>query len=233
MGYITAAKVLLVGMVACGWVFSCAAKTPSPKPKPKTADDDVIKVDCRLVVVPVSVTDADGRPVMGLTAADFRISEENRLQTIENVRSADLVPLEITLLFDVSASTDTMFKFEQETAARFLQDVMRPIDRATIFTIGAKPTLVQPRDTAEKSAAQVRSIVPTKEFTAFYDTVGAAAEYLRRNAPEGTRRVIVVISDGEDTNSERIAKAIQDGYKKIGNQVNTMDNKSLYQLTVE
>src|SRR5205823_297085 len=101
-----------------------------------------------------------------------------------------------------------------------------------IFTIGAKPVLVQPRDTAEKSASVVRSIIPTKEFTAFYDTVGAAAEYLRRNAPEGTRRVIVVISDGEDTNSDRIAKAIQDGYKKLGNQVNTLDNKSLYQLTV-
>ena len=117
-------------------VLNTFGQTPTPKPR---TDDDVIKVESRLVVVPVSVTDADGRPVMGLTAADFRISEESRPQTIENVRSADLVPLEITLLFDVSASTDSMFKFEQETAAKFLQDVMRPVDRASIFTIGAKP----------------------------------------------------------------------------------------------
>src|SRR5205809_5340772 len=95
----TTAKTLLFG-IACGWIFSVSAQTPTPKPKPKT-DDEVIKVDSRLVMVPVSVTDAEGRPVMGLTAADFRLSEENRPQTIENIRSADLVPLEIALLFDV------------------------------------------------------------------------------------------------------------------------------------
>ena len=214
--------------------FLCAAsvaiaQTPTPKPKP---DDEVIRVDSRLVVVPVSVTDSNGQAVTGLTAKDFRVLEEGRQQVIDNVGNADTVPLEIALLFDVSASTDTMFKFEQETAAKFLQDVMRPVDRATVLTIGAKARLISLRDTAEKSAAAVRSILPTKEFTAFYDTVGEAAEYLRKNAPDGTRRVVVVISDGEDTNSERIAKAIQNGYRKIGERINTIDNKTLYQLTV-
>ncbi len=209
------------------------AQPPAPTPKPKaTPDDEVIKVLSRLIVVPVSVTDATGQPVQGLKAADFKLLEENRPQTIESIGTADVVPLEITLLFDISASTDAMFKFEQETAAAFLQDVMRPNDRATIFTIGGKPILVHPRDTADNSIASVRSITPTKEFTAFYDSVGTAAEYLRKNAPEGTRRVAVVISDGEDTNSEGIARAIQDGYRKIGEKVNTLDNKSLYQLTV-
>lgn len=207
-----------------------AAQTPTPTPK---VDDDIIRVNSRLVVVPVSVTDANGQPVLGLTAADFRVAEENRQQSIEKVGTAEIVPLEIVLLFDISASTDAMFKFEQETAAKFLQDVLRPNDRATIFTIGAKPVLVQPRETAEKSVAAVRSITPTKEFTAFFDTVGSAADYLRKNAPDGTRRVIVVISDGEDTSSVRIAKSIQDGYTKIGEKINTIDNKTLYQLTVK
>jgi len=103
-------------------VFSQTA-TPTPKPK-ATPDDEVIKVSSRLVVVPVSVTDATGQAVSGLTAQDFKISEEGRSQTIENVGTADVVPLEIVLLFDISASTDKMFKFEQETAAKFLQDVI-------------------------------------------------------------------------------------------------------------
>ena len=224
--------ILVVAVVFIAQPFVAAqTSTPTPKPKP-TPDDEIIKVESRLVVVPVSVTDANGQPILGLTAKDFRVAEENKDQTIENVGNADVVPLEIALLFDVSASTDTMFKFEQETAAAFLKDVMRPNDRATIFTIGAKPVLVQPRDTAERSISNIKSIVPTKEFTAFYDSVSAAAEYLRKNAPNGTRRVVVVISDGEDTNSSGIAKAIQDGYRKIGEKVNTLDNKSLYQLTV-
>jgi len=48
----------------------------------------VIKVDSRLVVVPVSVTNANGDPVLGLTAKDFAIEEEGRKQTIENAGDA-------------------------------------------------------------------------------------------------------------------------------------------------
>lgn len=229
--YIQRLTVVITAVLAVQ--LSAFAQTSTPTPKAKaTPDDEIIKVESRLIVVPVSVTDTNGQPVSGLKPSDFRIMEEGRPQTIENIGTADVVPLEITLLFDISASTDPMFKFEQETAARFLQDVMRPNDRASIFTIGAKPVLVQPRDTAERSTTAVRSITPTKEFTAFYDSVGAAAEYLRKNAPEGTRRVVVVISDGEDTNSLGVAKALQDGYKKMGDKVNTLDSKDLYQLTI-
>lgn len=222
-----------VFLLATVFLFSLAALGQTPKPTQSVkVDDDVIRVESHLVVIPVSVTDADGHPVQGLTKQDFRVSEEGRPQTIENLGTADVVPLEIALLFDISASTDPMFKFEQETAAKFLQDVMRPNDRATVFTIGAKPVQVAARDGAEKAIAAVRSIGTTKEFTAFYDTVGEAAEYLQKNAPEGTRRVIVVISDGEDTNSTRIAKALQDGFKKLGEKINTMDNKTVQQYTI-
>ena len=175
------------------------AQKPTPTPK---IDDDIIKVSSRLVVVPVSVTDPSGNPVEGLTAQDFRISEEGKPQTIENVGSADKMPLEIALLFDVSASTDKMFKFQQETAARFLKQILKPEDRATIYTIGQKPVLIQGRDVAERSIASVMSIMPTKGATAFFDTVSAAAKQLQATAPLGTRKVIVVISDGEDNFSE-------------------------------
>jgi VWFA-related protein len=205
------------------------AQTAKPTPPPQ--DDEVIKVDSRLVVVPVSVLDSAGQPVLGLKAQDFRIAEEGKQQVIEQVGDAEKVPLEIALLFDISASTDPMFKFEQETAAKFLQEVMRPGDHATVFTIGERPVLVKARDTAENAAQAIKGIIPTKQFTAFYDAVAAASEFLRK-APPGTRRVVVVISDGEDTNSVRIAKAIQDGYSNLGKKIDTMDSKTLYQMTV-
>src|SRR5688572_19987314 len=88
------------------------AGAQTPTPKPQTADDEIIKVSSRLVVVPVSVTDANGQAVTGLTLNDFRISEEGRQQTIERVGTADTVPLDIALLFDISATTSPMFKFQ-------------------------------------------------------------------------------------------------------------------------
>lgn len=221
----------LASLLASFFVLSAFAQTSTPTPTPK-ADDEVIKINSRLIVVPVSVTDANGNPVLGLTTTDFRVSEENRQQTLESVSGADKVPLEIALLFDVSATTSPMFRFQQETAAKFLRDVMRAEDRATILTIGEKAVLVQSRDTAERSVASIQTIQSTKGFTAFFDTVVAAADFLKRNSPENSRRVIVVISDGEDTNSERVSKAIQDGYRKMGEQLNTLDQKTRYALTV-
>jgi len=225
-------KLLFTIAAIVAFTFSAIAQTVQPSPPPIQDDGDVIKVNSRLVVIPVSVTDAAGQPVLGLKAQDFRVAEENKAQQIEQVSDAEKVPLEIILLFDVSASTDTMFKFEQETAAQFLREVMKPQDRAAIFTIGSTPRLIQARDAADKSAIAIKSIEPTKSFTAFYDSVAAAAEYLQKNAPQGRRKVVVVISDGEDTNSERIRRAIQSGYTKLGKKIDTMDSKSLYQLTV-
>lgn len=208
------------------------AQTAKPTPPPADDGEEVIKVNSRLVVVPVSVTDASGQPVLNLKKEDFRIAEEARAQQVEQVSDAEKVPLEIALLFDVSASTDAMFKFEQETAAQFLKEVMKPDDRATIFTIGSAPRIVQARDTAEKSGVAIKSIEPTKSFTAFYDAVAAAAEYLQKNAPPNRRKVVVVISDGEDTNSEFIRRAIQKGYNRLGKVIDTLDSKKLHQLTV-
>ncbi|HEV7701801.1 MAG TPA: VWA domain-containing protein [Pyrinomonadaceae bacterium] len=214
-------------------LFAIGAVAQNPTPTPGRIDDpnDVIKVSSRLIMVPASVSDASGNAVAGLTASDFKILEEGRQQTLENVSPGEKVPLEIALLFDVSASTDAMFDYELDTAARFLQGVMRPDDRASVFAIGASPLMVQSRDTVDRAAAAIKTLRPTKNYTAFYDTVRLAADYLIRNAPEHSRRVVLVISDGEDTNSTRVAKAIQDGYRKI--DVNKIDDKTRYQLTVK
>jgi VWFA-related protein len=183
--------------------FSALAQTP-----PVTADDEIIKVNSRLVVVPVSVTDSAGQPVTGLTAKDFRLSEENKAQQIENVSDAEKVPLEIALLIDISSSVNKIFELEKSAAAQFLQSVMRPDDRATIFLITDRPILAQSRDTAQNAAIKVRSINSTKSSTAFYDTVTAAAQYLSKNSPPRSRRVILALSDGEDNYSNATRQSV-------------------------
>lgn len=183
-----------------------AAQTPT---RPPVEEDEVIRVSSRLIVVPVSVVNANGDAVRGLNAGDFRLQEEGRVQAIDSVLPADAVPLEIGLLFDVSASTDRMFRFQQDTAAKFLREVMRADDRATIFSIGIKPRLLVSRAPAHTAIEHVLAI-PTereKEPTAFFDSISAAAEQLNTNAPAGRRKVIVVISDGEDNFSLGVQRA--------------------------
>lgn len=210
------------------FVFSAAAQTAKPTATP-VEESEVIKVESRLVVVPVSVTDSNGQPVLGLNAKDFRVLEENRPQEIAQVSDAEKVPLEIALLIDVSSSLNPLFKFQQETAAKFLQEVMRPEDRASVFLIGENPILAQPRNTAEKTAATIRNMpIPGKSATAFYDTVTAATNYLKQNAPQRSRRVILVLSDGEDNFSVGVRTAEIRNYRDI--DVNRLNEKELNRI---
>ena len=176
--------------------------TPTPKPVEPEVITDVIRTNSNLVMVPVSVTDQTGTAVQGLQVADFRLEEEGKQQEISGIGNPEQVPLAIALLFDISSSVSTkgFFASQQNAAAAFLKLVMKPSDKAAIFTITGQPNLVQPLASADASAAKMLSIPPATASvpTAFYDTVDAAAKYLTANAPSNYRRVIVVLSDGDD-----------------------------------
>jgi Ca-activated chloride channel family protein len=219
-------SVLLLAFCICA--ISIITYSQTPTPKAKSEDDDVIKVQSRLIVVPVSVTDASGEPVAGLTKADFKIAEANRPQVIDQVADAEKAPLEIALLIDVSGSVNPLFDFEKQTAAQFLQSVMKPDDRATIFLIGDKPVSGLVRENAVEAAERVKTVTLSGKFTAFYDTVSMAAQYLRRNAPERSRRVIVALTDGEDNWSDLTRKAELSAYKDL--DVNSLNQQKMNQL---
>jgi len=185
--------------------------------------EDVIKTTSNLVMVPVSVTDQTGNAVQGLKVPDFRLLEEGKQQEISGIGDPEQVPLAIALLFDVSSSTSQkgFFASQQKAAATFLRLVMKPQDKAAIFTITAKPEVVQPLSSAEASAAKMLTIPAATSSvpTAFYDTVAAAAKYLEDNAPSNYRRVIVVLSDGDDNFSEQIRDlSVADANSKLSGQ---------------
>lgn len=188
-----------------------AKPTPTPTP-PEKEVIDVVRVTSNLVMVPVSVTDREGQPIQGLTKTDFRLQEEGKQQEIAEIGDPEQVPLAIALLFDISSSVSQkgFFAFQQQAAAAFLKQVMKPADKAAIFTIASAPNMVQPLTSAEAAAAKMLTIPPATSSvaTAFYDTVSAAAAYLE-TAPSQYRRVIVVISDGDDNNSRRIVAVSQ------------------------
>lgn len=204
-------------------------QTPTPTPKSLNSDEgQVIKVDSRLVVVPVAVTDANGQPVQGLKAQDFRVIEEGKLQKIDNVGTAEQVPLEIALLIDVSSSTDPLFDFEKKAAGQFLQTVMKPDDRATIFLIGERPISLATSQNAVQAAQTLSGVAPASKITptAFYDTVTAAASYLERNAPERSRRVIVALTDGEDNWSIMTQAAEMATYRDVDINALTQEKRN-------
>src|SRR5262245_46211034 len=172
--------------------------TPTHAPTPEP-DYVVVRINSNLVIVPVSVTDAAGNAVLRLTQKDFRIQEDGRAQQIAQIGDPEHVPLDIALLIDVSASVVARFEFEQQAAAAFLKQVLKPDDRATVFAIDTAPKMMQGLTSASVASQSVMTVKPARSYTAFFDSVLAAAKYLDQSSPTGRRRIVVVISDGDDT----------------------------------
>jgi Ca-activated chloride channel family protein len=194
---------LLFAFVCLSFVSLTAnAQTPKPSPQPSPTDavddGDVVRVTSNLVVGPVSVLDKSGQPIQGLKISDFQLEENGRKQEIAQIGDPDDVPLDIALLIDVSSSVDSRFDFEKQAASRFLKEILKPKDRATVWVIDNKPRMEQPLGSVELAIEKLLNVTPAKSFTAFYDTVNAASRYLAKNTPSNHRRIIVVISDGEE-----------------------------------
>jgi Ca-activated chloride channel homolog len=179
---------LLPGLASPGAVGSQSQTRPAQSQSQN--QDEAIRLTSRLVSVPLSVSDAE---------------EEGRRQTIAFLGEPGKVPVEIALLFDVSSSILGQFEFEQQAAVRFVKEVLKPADALSVFSIGARPKLIKARTTRGEDATSGLMAIPppTKEPTAFFDSVVEAALYLGKTAESGSRRVLVVISDGEENYSER------------------------------
>jgi len=194
-------------------VFALQSPPPPPPPPTQTTkpaqntpqeQDEAIRLTSRLVLVPLSASDVAGRPVLNLTTDDLVVEEQGRPQAISSLGEPGKVPTEIALLFDISASIHGQFAFEQQAAVRFIKQVLKPADAVSVFSIGTTPRIVKTRTgSSDEAIAGVMTLEPVKESTAFFDAVVDAALYLGKNGEAGSRRVLIVISDGEETNSVR------------------------------
>lgn len=173
--------------------------TTSPTPTPKE-EDGIIKVDSTLVPIPVSVLDASGRAVTTLKLADFDLTIDGSPAQITDVARSE-TPIRLALLFDNSSSVLIARDFEKDAAVKFFRRVIDPgKDMAALFSVADATRLEQPltRDTSMLVRAIEGFPVP-EGATALLDGLIQVADYLKDSTG---RRVIVIVSDGEDTYSE-------------------------------
>jgi Ca-activated chloride channel family protein len=123
-----------------------------------------------------------------------------------------VTPVRLALLFDNSSSVFQAREFEKKAAIRFFKQVIRPEkDQAALYSIATTARLEQPLTKNVSQLVQAIENFPIPEgATSLLDGIVKAAEYLRDY--QG-RRVIVIVSDGEDTLSdstlEQTVKAVQ------------------------
>jgi Ca-activated chloride channel homolog len=159
-----------------------------------------IRVETNLVDILASVIDAHGQPIPDLTQDQFELAEEGVPQKIERFEAQTNRPLDLALMVDASASTFKDLKFEDEAAAHFVRQVVRPGDRLAVFEFDEDVTqLADFSGNVPELEAAVRRIVPGAG-TSIYDALVLGSRALRRR-PEGRRRAFVLVTDAGETTS--------------------------------
>jgi VWFA-related protein len=194
-----------------------AAAPPAASPADTAGKDDnpddtltVIRKRVDEVNVVFTVTDKRGHFVKDLTQNDFRVLDDGK--PAEGVRSFSRqtnLPLRVGLLIDASNSVRDRFKFEQEAAIEFLNQIIRPkFDKAFVIGFDTTPEVTQDfTDDAEALSHGVRMLRPGGG-TAMYDAIYfACRDKLMQadNSQVATRRAIILLSDGED-NQSRVSR---------------------------
>ncbi len=176
-----------------------AQTTPTPEGPQTVIDDEVVRITSRLVGIPASVIGSDGKPLTDLTADDFELLIDGAKQDFGSLERFE-APVKIAFLFDNSSSQNPSRILAREAATKFFRRVLRRQDQAAIVLVTTTPLLVQPlTDDVKKLVATVGSFPKPAGATALLDAVMLASEQLRH---ANGRRVIVMVTDGEDTSSE-------------------------------
>ena len=152
-----------------------------------------------LINVTATVTDEQGRFVPGLTADDFHVYEDGKLQTIQQFDN-ERVPVSLGIALDTSGSMIGEKMDAAEAALnRFVFDLLGDQDEMFLYRFDSRPELVQGWTEDRQAIRRALGVVKPNGGTAIYDTIAEALPL----ANAGTRRkkALVVISDGNDTSS--------------------------------
>jgi VWFA-related protein len=206
---------LLLGalVVPAQWAQT-SGQEPEPQSQSGAADPQndepiTIRTAVEEVNVVFTATDKKGRFKKDLAPSELAVLDDGKPPaSVRSFRSETDLPLRVGLVLDVSGSITTRFTFEQDAAIRFFHQTLRPhTDQAFVLAFDSVPELAQDfTDNPDLLAKGVKKLT-AGGGSALYDAIHVAAtkKLMGAHAERPVRRVIILISDGED-NQSRIAR---------------------------
>jgi Ca-activated chloride channel family protein len=202
-----ATVLLLIGLL----VFACGLWAQETKAQPDAQDSSqnsahsqrqsepttTLRVDVNLVNVFVTVTDARGAPVGGLTKENFLLKEDDHEQKIAVFDKESALPLSIALSIDTSLSTRHDLPLEQASAKKFVHAILRPVDAFSVY--GFSEVVYESTHGYTSDLRHIDEAIDHVRMgaaTALYDAIYLASRALDHRKG---RKVIVLITDGGDT----------------------------------
>lgn len=165
-----------------------------------------IRVDKKLVLVPVSVIDSENRPVAGLAKSNFRVFDDKTEQPIETFSMEDQ-PIAVGVIFDVSGSMGRKLRYSRMALKAFL-DTANSQDEFCLIEFSGVPKVTVPL-TADSTEIEARaSSSQSRGRTALLDAIYLGLHEIRKsNKP---RKALLIVSDGGDNHSRYREREIRD-----------------------
>src|SRR5256885_16482672 len=182
------------------------ALSAAPKQGPARKENEPFFEVVSFVDVLLRVLTRRNKLVPELEKGDFKIWDDKALQEIRYFSKQTDLPLRIGMLLDTSNSIRDRIKFEQDASTNFLFSVLRHNkDEAFVMTFDDEPQIVQPftgdagalRDQITKTRAGGGTAI----YDAIYEACVKELSHPPRppgDQPDVVRRVMILISDGED-----------------------------------
>ncbi len=218
-------------VAAISWDSRATAQQTEPKPAtpdktaattqstPSETTNTTIQRQVNVVNVPVSVLGKNNLPVIDLTQNDFQVFEDGKPQTIKYFLRGSRPPLRIGLVVDTSNSARRQLQFQKDAASEFVFNILqsqRSKNQIFLQTYDATSSVIQ--DFTNDPQVLNEKILALKAGggKALYDAIFYACKekLLKSGAPSDNRRVLVVISDGLDVQSQHtLEEAISMAHK--------------------
>jgi len=176
-------------------------------PTPNVKDDEIVRVDTDLVIVPVRLRDKDGRSIPDVKQSEFRIVENDVEQEVAYFQNEDQ-PFTVALLLDMSYST--VFKLHEiQAAADLFVSQLRPQDKVTIIAFDEKVRVLCKPTSDQRVMRLAIESTQIGSGTSLYTAIDSVINEQFSRLPG--RKAVVVLSDGVDTSSKLAsAKRISD-----------------------
>jgi Ca-activated chloride channel homolog len=167
---------------------------------PPQNPDDTIRINSDLVTVIATIARRSEDDRVDLKREDFEILEDGVPQEIANFARDVELPLKLIVLFDSSLSVSQKLDFERRAVGKFFERVIRGKDQAALFAFSSDIIVIQDFTNKIPLLVEATKQLKAEGATSLYDAIYLAADYLK---PMQGRKVIVIVSDGSDTTSNK------------------------------
>jgi len=196
----------LLTITALFSTLSALVATPRGQ-EPQDSQVFRFRTGVELINVTATVTDANGRFVSGLRKEDFRLFEDGQEQQITHF-SNERVPVSLGLVVDTSGSMEgEKWVSARQALNRFLFQLLDRDDEVFLYRFDNQPELIEGWTTDRERIATGLARIRPRGATSLYDAVASAVPLAQTGRHR--KKAIVVISDGNDTNSRATVREIK------------------------